>query len=142
MDNEPPVTQQNVSPMDMGTSVEPPLTPQESPVNVNQAPSPIQTKRSPITVWILAGIVIFAGMAILFLFRNSIIPTKSPPPEVIITPLPSPTPIRILSAIATQSAFIALTQSAASVSAAIGNTNLDDPSLSPPVIDLPLGFTQ
>lgn len=93
-------------------------------------------------VWVIAGIVIVVGIILLSIFRSSIIPPKPPLPEVTITPLPSPTPIRILSAIATQSAFMSLEQNASSVSSAIANTNLDDPSLSPPVIDLPLGFVQ
>lgn len=129
--------------MEVDSSVsQPPITPPEAPVAANQNSPIVQTKRNPMMVWIIAGIVIVVGIMLLYIFRTSIIPPKPPLPEVIVTPFPSPTPIRVLSAIATQSAFIVLTQNASSVSSAIANTNLDDPSLSPPVIDLPLGFVQ
>lgn len=143
MDNEPFTTQPNTNPGDLvGTSVEPPITPPEAPIAVKQAPSTIQIKRNQLMVWVIAGIVIVAGIMLLYIFRSSIIPPKPQPPEVIIAPLPSPTPIRNFSAIATQSAFMSLEQNASSVSSAIANTNLDDPSLTPPSIDLPLGFIQ
>lgn len=98
------------------------------------------TKRNPLLIWSVATGVILAGIMLLYVFRSSIIPTKSPPPELVSTPLPSPTPIRNVSSIASQSAFMSLEQSVSSVSSAIANTNLDDPSLMPPSIDLPLGF--
>lgn len=98
------------------------------------------SKRNPLLIWSAAIGVILAGSMLLSLFRRSTIPTKSLPPEVVDTPLPNPTPVRNLSAIASQSAFMSLEQSASSVSSAIANTNLDDPSLSPPNIDLPLGL--
>ncbi len=103
---------------------------------------PIHQRKSSRVIWVIALGVIVGGVLLLNLFRPSIIPTKPAPPEVATVPLPSPTPIRNISAIATQSAFISLEQHAASVSSAITNTNLDDPSLTPPSIDLPLGFIQ
>lgn len=121
---------------------QPTVTPLEAPIKESQVSSMLQTKRNPMIVWVTAGMVILAGILLLYIFRSSIIPPKPAPPEVIIAPLPSPTPIRILSAIATQSAFMSLEQNASSVSSAIANTNLDDPSLMPPSIDLPLGFIQ
>lgn len=144
MDNEPLVTQPNTNPMgvDPSTDQQPWATPPEAPVIVKQASSTGQTKRNPMMVWVIAGIVIVVGIMLLYIFRSSIIPPKPPLPEVTITSLPSPTPIRVLSSIATQSAFMSLEQNASSVSSGIANTNLDDPSLSPPVIDLPLGFVE
>ncbi len=58
------------------------------------------------------------------------------------TNTPSPTPVRQLSAIASQSAFMVLDEKIASLSSSIKNYIIEDPSLSPPVLVLPLGFTQ
>lgn len=57
-------------------------------------------------------------------------------------PTPTPTPVRILSTIATQSAFINFENTIASLSSQLNNYVVDDPSLSPPVLDLPLGYTR
>ena len=54
---------------------------------------------------------------------------------------PTPTPVRTPSALATQSAFLALEQGVASLSAQITATQTQDQTLTPPVLDLPLGFT-
>ena len=93
-------------------------------------------------VWLVGAGVTIAGILLLILLR-SLWPAPPPnTPTIAPSPTPSPTPIRKLSPIATQSAFTSLEARLASVSAAISGTNLDDPSLSPPVIDLPLGFVQ
>lgn len=91
-------------------------------------------------IWLVGAGVAIVGILLLVLVKN-LWPTRAPEVPIIApSPSPSPTPVRELSAIATQSAFISLEAHLASVSAAITVTNLDDPSLSPPVIDLPLGF--
>ncbi len=93
-------------------------------------------------IWLVGASVATAGILLLILIR-SLWPARAPEVPIIApSPTPSPTPIRELSAIATQSAFIFLETRLASVSAAITATNLDDPSLSPPIIDLPLGFVE
>lgn len=91
-------------------------------------------------VWGIAGAVTVVCILALVFLKNLL---TAPKPEVLKTPpspTPTPTPIRVLSAIATQSAFRALEQTHASLSAGLTLTNLDDPSLSPPVLTLPLGF--
>lgn len=89
------------------------------------------------------GIGVAIGGILLLLLVRSLLPARAPDPPIIApSATPSPTPIREQSAVATQSAFISLEAHLASVSAAIRATNLDDPSLSPPNIDLPLGFAQ
>ncbi|MBI4066576.1 hypothetical protein HY411_02565 [Candidatus Gottesmanbacteria bacterium] len=93
-------------------------------------------------VWLIAGSVAIIGIAALFIVRTLLSAPAPPIVEIEETPTPSPTPIRTVSAIATQGAFIALEQAYASLSASLTGTNLDDPSLSPPVLDLPLGFRQ
>lgn len=105
---------------------------------------PIETstsiKRTLPRLWIIAIGVIGAGL-ITVLIVNTII-NKPPVPisEVPQAATPTPTPVRILSSIATQSAFSVLNQTHASLSAGLTATNLDDPILSPPVLELPLGF--
>ncbi len=93
-------------------------------------------------IWIIAGVVILIGIIGLFVIRSLYKP--SPIPIVVReeTPTPSPTPVRILSAIASQSAFMALVEAYSSFSSSLTATNLDDPSLTPPLLDLPLGFTR
>lgn len=64
---------------------------------------------------------------------------KAPPPTPVL-PRPTPTPERITSAVATQSAFLTLDSHVASLSAKLNNFILDDPQLTPPLLELPLGF--
>ena len=103
-------------------------------------PLPPESKKRDI--WIIAGVVVLIGIVGLIVIRN--VYTPSPTPIVVKeeTPTPSPTPVRALSAIATQSAFLALIEAYSSFSSSLAATNLDDPSLSPPIFDLPLGFTR
>lgn len=121
----------------------PPLF-QESPKNFTQPevtdlPLVTAPKPSAKRLWFIAGGSIIFCMSMLFVWK-----ILNPPPKPIIQVVPSstptPTPIRILSAVATQSAFLRLVDYQASLSAALSATNLDDPSLSPPIIELPLGF--
>ena len=110
----------------------------EIPMTTEEMP-PVQKKKD---IWIIAGVVILIGIIGLFVIRSLYRP--SPIPIVVReeTPTPSPTPVRILSAIASQSAFIALVEAYSSFSSSLTATNLDDPSLTPPLLDLPLGFTR
>lgn len=107
-------------------------------------PSPIVPTKPIIPsrsrLWVTAIGVIMTGLIGLLIFNA--IRNKPPAPEVVViqAPTATPTPVRLLSAIATQSAFVALNQTHASLSAGLTATNLDDPILSPPVLELPLGF--
>lgn len=95
----------------------------------------------PITrVWMIAALAILVGVGALIGIRSLLLRPAPEISEVLQSPTPTPTPIRVLSAVATQSAFLALVESHASLSAGLTATNLDDPSLTPPVLDLPLGF--
>lgn len=118
----------------------------ENPPFNTQEPMPTDTAAPPksgsFRIWIIAGAVVFACITGLVVTRSLFTTPKIPTVQTQETPTPSPTPVRILSAIATQSAFIALDQAYSSFSASLTATNLDDPSLSPPVLDLPLGFAQ
>ncbi|MBI5621201.1 hypothetical protein HY949_05450 [Candidatus Gottesmanbacteria bacterium] len=89
---------------------------------------------------IIAGLVIGAGILSLFLF--TVMSKKSTIPTVVVSlsPTPTPTPVRILSSVATDSAFIMLKVSHASLSAGLSVLNPDDPNLSPPALVIPLGL--
>ena len=89
--------------------------------------------------WGIAGALLIPIFLLFFIAagRNTSI---QPSPPLVEIPLPSPTPVRTLSAIATDGAFIRMTQLHASLSSELIKANTDDPSLAPPVIALPLGF--
>lgn len=113
--------------------VEVPLT------NDNQIKPPtVRPTRRPLIIVLSVILVIFLGIAV----AVKIAGTKKNKPETVVTiaPRPTPTPERILSPVATQSAFLALSGHVASLSAGINNFILDDPQLTPPVLDLALGF--
>lgn len=125
------------------TPVVPPIVPAEP------APAPMpqtsgnQQKKPLVPMWVLALLVVLAGtlavLAATGIFSRQQTAVKTPS-EVL--PTPTPTPIRKLSAIASQSAFLALEASVASLSANIQALPPQDPSLSPPVLDLELGFEE
>lgn len=110
------------------------------PIVTEETAPVVQNKKKDI--WIIAGVVVVIGIIGLFAVRNFYKPPTIPIVVREETPTPSPTPVRSLSQIATQSAFIALEEAYSSFSTSLTTTNLDDPSLSPPTLDLPLGFTR
>lgn len=112
------------------------------PIITDAVPVPVEPAPANRRLWIIAGAVTVACILALLLIKNLLTAPKPEPIHIPPSPTPTPTPIRILSAVATQSAFLALEQAQASLSASLAGTNLDDPSLSPPVLDLPLGLRQ
>jgi hypothetical protein len=54
---------------------------------------------------------------------------------------PTPFATRKESLVASQAAFLRLNEAVQTMSAAIGSYNTQDPTLSPPVLELPLGFS-
>ncbi len=126
-----------------------PVTQQPSPVPIEASapganvvppmPAPSNPRIKPEII--TAIVVILLGA--LFLIANRFLSFQNSKPPVVIekpTPTPTPTPTRLPSALATQSAFLKLEANGASLSASINNYVVDDPSLSPPVLELPLGF--
>ncbi len=92
---------------------------------------------------IIAVIVILMGILAVMGYnewnsRQQIVATPTPIPTL----TPTPTPIRRHSQLATQSAFLSLDSNVASLSTAINDYSVQAPSLSPPVLTLPLGFSQ
>lgn len=110
-------------------------------VALGQANSSKQKKFS--TIKVITGIIVVITLAIggIFMQRARVSPPKppvSPSPQVV---LATPTPERQLSLVASQSAFIQLQLNVSSLTSNIQNVIVSDPSLAPPVLDLPLGFT-
>ena len=66
-------------------------------------------------------------------------PMDMPTPTPSDMPIPSPISKPVVS-VATESAYIELTKLVASLSATIKNMQVSDTTLSPPTIELPLGF--
>lgn len=129
---------------DMTTNDPYPLFDQNTAVpDLSVAPAPIPdavaAQPSKKRMWFIAGSVVLTLVSLLFLWKL-LTPRPAPIVEDLLSPTPTPTPIRILSPIATESAFLRIIQIQASLSAGLTQTNLDDPSLSPPTIALPLGF--
>lgn len=103
--------------------------------------APVVQKKPAFPLWGAALIAILIGGGVLLTWRSfqqnegfSAVPTPTP------TAVPTPTPIRTLSALASGSAFLSLETNVASLSSQIRNFVTEDPSLTPPVLDLPLGF--
>ncbi len=142
------------------TPVETPMTPQ--PLAEAQPVTPPQQVRSDVPVGIptvssgpprsnafppqiiiigvAAVILIILGVVGLTAFKpQNIVVAPTPTPSV---PVATPTPARTLSPLATQSAFLLFEQSVASLSAGVAAYNVQDQSLTPPVLVLPLGFSQ
>lgn len=86
-------------------------------------------------VVVLLGVGALLGIKMISSGRNKPMPVVEQT-----VPTPTPTPTHLPSALATQSAFLKLQANVASLSGAIKNYVVDDPSLSPPVLELPLGF--
>ncbi len=100
-----------------------------------------QTRTSRRAELIAAIIVVAIGSLLLSGFR--IISARKPQAPVVtgkLLPYPSPTSARLPSLLASQGAFLKFVSDVASLSASISNYVVDDPSLSPPVLQLPLGF--
>lgn len=112
--------------------------PTQSPsVPVAEVPKP----KPSFPLWGAAVIAMLVGGGLLLTWRslgeNAAIPAVLTPTP---TAIPTPTPIRTLSALASGSAFLSLATNVASLSTQLRNFVTEDPSLSPPVLDLPLGF--
>ncbi|MBI3576881.1 hypothetical protein HY086_02505 [Candidatus Gottesmanbacteria bacterium] len=117
-----------------------PIEPQVASTNV--VPPIPETPKPKIAPEIIAAAVVVVFGALLLLGLRFLSNQSAKPPVVVEkpAPTPTPTPVRLPSALATQSAFLKLEGNVASLSASIKNYVVDDPSLSPPVLDLPLGF--
>lgn len=133
-DQTKPIIDDEITPSIAGPDIKPP-EPSAAPV---QAPhkKKIQLKIF-VPVFLMMGII--AGILIMgdsLSNKPVIIPTPTPTEK----PLPTPTPNRIQSAVASTSAFLTIDRMAASLSATLDNLKMNDTSLNPPTIEIPLGF--
>ncbi len=107
---------------------------------VSQTPEP-KAPLSQKTIIIIGGLLTLAIIVFGFLYIQS---SKQAPvePEPMATPtiVPTPTPPRNLSRIATTSAFAAFGQEIASFAATLDTFSLQDSTLAPPSLDLELGL--
>jgi len=113
----------------------------QQPMHINP-PAPAPAPKSvtpPILIYVLFAIIlVMAGIIGLLIMRpraTPAVPVPTPTPV-----LATPTPIQPLSIVATQSAFLEFASSVASLSAAVSDRTVQDQTLAPPVLTLPLGF--
>jgi len=90
-----------------------------------------------VTAILVLAIVLLASLR-WFVIQRAFPETTKPAQEQ----PPTPTPVRIISAVATQSGFVELEAMVASLSSLIAGYPLQDPVLSPPVVTLPLDLSQ
>lgn len=83
--------------------------------------------------------LILAGIAIVLQIKQALFTVPSPSTS---TPAPTAAVSRRLSALATDSAFLLLESSASTLSGRVNALSVQDSTLAPPILDLPLGFRQ
>ncbi len=125
----------------------PPIMPQsqEPPVYGPVASPPAPQKPSAFDMAKFRPIIIVA-VIILVLVVGSLVYISHQQPKVAAVPTPTPTltptptPVLILTSYATQSAFMDFEKNVTSLPDTVQNAVLLDPRLSPPDLDLTLGF--
>lgn len=86
---------------------------------------------------IAIGILISAAIARSILNQKAPVIAPTPTPTITVTP----TPMRHVAAAATMSAFIDFEAGLSSLSATLGAVEITDSNLTPPTVELPLGFS-
>lgn len=136
------------------TDITTPAVPQSTPEVTNSVPTNPQTpaaipvagtpQKYSITKYLpIIGVVLLLAILVvtaLYIWSLRSTPvTQAPEP----TPIPAatPTPMRVLSKVATTSAFAIFENSVASLSATLNAFNFQDGTLTPPVLELDLGLT-
>ena len=124
------------------TQPTPPETPPSipiAPVEMSHAPVGIPPKKKFDLRYL------FIGMIVVAIIGGIIVATWTPRDVAIAptpTPTPSPTPVqRVTVPLATESAYRELVTAIASLSGSIQRLETNDTTLAPPVIELPLGFS-
>lgn len=129
-DTLPPITQSSTNEATTGEQPIPPrLPPTEQP-----------TKKTIVVPLLLGITILMLGAVFGVLLRQDLIKK----PSITQSQLQTPTPIIVsnqpLSAIATTSAFMEAESAIASLSAEAASLNMNDTTVNPPIIDLPLGL--
>jgi hypothetical protein len=119
----------------------PPLTPPIQPVIPEPTVQPpiVQPpiKRSFDLRYLFLVLLIIGLGGAFFAMRR--LPVSTPPPTPSDTPTPTPK-LKPVTPVATQSAYLELTKGVASLSASISTMQVSDTTLTPPTVELPLGF--
>lgn len=90
---------------------------------------------------ILASLAILTGISLFLIIQRINYQVEEPKlVTIIVTPTPSPTPLRIATNLSTSSAYLSFNEQVSSLSANITTFEREDPSLFPPSLVLPLGF--
>lgn len=113
------------------------MPPAQAPQEIPAAPSP-QPKKPFDLRYVFVTIIVLALVAgiVAVVWRP-----KEEAPAPTPTPTLTPTPIkRVTIPLATQSAYLNLVAGAASLSSSINTLQINDTTLSPPTIELSLGF--
>ncbi len=113
----------------------------------NQPPQPvIEPKKpfaTPVRPLVLAGgaalTILLVVLVAWLVFTPRGQSGQAPPPQ---TPPPQASASRPLSPLATESAFLSVESSVASLSAVLSSYGIEDPTVTLPSLDLPLGFSQ
>jgi len=90
-----------------------------------------------VIVFVIVSILVFG--AVFFASQKQPQAPRTPAPTP--TAVPTPTPLRATAPYATQSAFVAFEKEVTDLPELIQKVNIDDQTIAPPVLDLPLGFS-
>lgn len=119
----------------------PDLTTVNQPTMPPPVAPPVGAPRPRLNLWPIAAVVVVTGIFVLVaVTATSAVKGRQSRESPAATLMPTPSPMRNLSPLATQSAFLQLVAGAASLSASLNSYSPQDPSLSPPTLDLPLGL--
>jgi hypothetical protein len=131
----PPILPQAATPPNYGTVHEPQVTPSA----VQPPVPPSHPKKVPplLIVGAVLFVIIFGSLLFASQRKPAVTATPTPTPAV---STPTPTSTRALTSFATQSAFIQFESSVDAFPGIIQGAAIQDPTIVPPVLDLPLGF--
>jgi hypothetical protein len=128
------------------TQIQPPTTPStpENAVSPIVTPPPTQPQKPKFPLWV--GLIIIVILIIISLLAGYYSSKRyqdgiTTPGNTIASPTIAPITNQGNNPIATTSAFLQIEASVASLSARIAEYNPTDPQIAPPVLDLPLGFS-
>jgi hypothetical protein len=130
MTPQPEIMPQSTQPPNYGPVHTAPQAPAQPPKAAFNIP-PVAIIAGVVIVLIIGSILFATGK------KQDVVVAPTPTP----TNTPTPTPIRALSPFATQSAFLQFETAVTSLPGTIQGASIQDPTIDPPVLDLPLGFS-
>jgi len=112
----------------------------EQPIPPRLPPTEQPTKKTIVVPLLLGITILMLGAVFGVLLRQDLINKPSITQPQLQTPTPTIVSNQPLSAIATTSAFMEAESAIASLSAEAASLNMNDTTVNPPIIDLPLGL--